>query len=244
MKTLFSVLLFVCISILTQAQPANSLTAQEKKEGWQLLFDGKTLKNWHNYDRKNIGPAWRVADGAMNLYAPTRAGNKTQGGGDLVTNELFTGDFEFKVDWKVNRLSNSGIFFFVTETPEYKEIYHTGLELQVLDNAIYAEAKDDNKKRAGDLFGVVSTGIMEVKPVGEWNQIHVIHQKGNLKIFMNGFQIHDIGLNSPEWKTNLAKTFLKDAPVGKGKYEGRIGLQDWGSTVWYRNIKIRLLPKS
>src|SRR3954471_19276252 len=28
-------------------QTINSLTAQEKAQGWQLLFDGKTLKGWH-----------------------------------------------------------------------------------------------------------------------------------------------------------------------------------------------------
>lgn len=241
MKPILLIAALLLPFLFSQAQSINTLTAQEKKDGWKLLFDGKTLTNWHNYGKKGVGPAWRIEDGAINLYAPNRTGNKTVGGGDLVTNEVFTGDFEFMVDWKVSRLANSGIFFFVTEAPAYKEIYHTGLELQVLDNAIYAQAKDDNKKRAGDLFGVVSTGIMEVQPVGEWNRIHVTHQKGRLKIVMNGFQIHDIKLDSPEWKNTLASSLLKEAPVGKGKYDGRIGLQDWGSTVWYRNIKIRPL---
>jgi hypothetical protein len=29
-------------------QNINTLTAQEKAQGWQLLFDGKTLKGWHS----------------------------------------------------------------------------------------------------------------------------------------------------------------------------------------------------
>src|SRR5256885_6911540 len=29
-------------------QNMNSLTAQEKAQGWQLLFDGKTLNGWHS----------------------------------------------------------------------------------------------------------------------------------------------------------------------------------------------------
>jgi hypothetical protein len=82
---------------------------------------------------------------------------------------------------------------------------------------------------------------MEVRPVGEWNQIHVINKKGVVKIYMNGFEIHDVKFNSNEWKESIGKSLLKNAPVGKGKFEGRIGLQDWGSTVYFRNIKIKSL---
>jgi hypothetical protein len=227
------------ISIYSYSQAPNTLSPQEKNEGWRLLFDGKTLKNWHNYGTKGVGTAWKVSDGALVLDATNRSGNKTIGGGDLVTDESFKGNYEFKIEWKVTPLANSGIFLFVTETPAYKEIYHSGLELQVLDNAIYKDAKDDNKKRAGDLYGVVSTAIMEVKPVGEWNQMHVVNKNGTLKVFMNGFEIHDVKFSSPEWKDFIGKSFLKDAPVGKGKFDGKIGLQDWGSSVYYRNIKIK-----
>jgi len=237
-RTILILLLLLPLAFV-QAQTLNTLTEQEQKEGWILLFDGKTLNNWHNYNQKTVGPAWKVMDGAIMLNAPHRSGNKTPGGGDLVTNEVFTGDFEFKIDWKVSPFANSGIFFFVNEAPEYKEIYHTGLELQVLDNAIYENAQEDNKKRAGDLFGVISTSITEVNPVGEWNNLYVIYKKGKMKVFMNGFEIHDNNFLTPEWKNIISKTFLKDAPIGKGKYSGRIGLQDWGSTVWYRNIKAR-----
>jgi hypothetical protein len=240
MKVLFFQLCCLLVVISSAfAQVPNSLTSQEKSDGWKLLFDGKSLNNWHNYGKKGVGTAWKVFDGALMLDASNRNGNKTVGGGDLVTDEIFKGNYEFKIEWKVTPLANSGIFFFVTEAASYKEIYHTGLELQVLDNAIYKDAKEDNKRRAGDLFGVISTAIIEVKPVGEWNQLHVINKNGSLRIFMNGFEIHDVKFNSPEWKKFVGNSLLKDAPVGKGRFDGRIGLQDWGSSVYYRNIKIK-----
>jgi hypothetical protein len=241
MKTVTAVLICIVFTLPLAAQPFNTLTPQEKNEGWRLLFDGKTTNGWHKYGEKGvIGSAWRIEDGALMLYTPERAGNKAKNGGDIVTDEVFSGDFEFKTDWKISKLANSGVFFFVAEDPQYPEAHSTGLELQVTDNAIFGEGPD-NSRRAGDIFGVVSAKVREARPVGEWNQMHVISRQGKLDVFLNGYQIHEIRLNSPQWKSWMEKSSLKDAPVGKGVFSGRIGLQDWGSAVWYRNIKYRQL---
>ena len=240
----FRILLFIALLSLArlsvQAQPLNTLSPQEKKAGWSLLFNGRDVSGWHTYGGKGVGAAWRVEQGALRLFVPNRIGNKAENGGDLVTDAQFSGDFEFKADWKVERLTNSGIFFFVQESPVYKNIYDTGLELQVLDNAIY-EGADENKHRAGDFFSVANARVREVNPVGEWNQVHLILRKNKLTVTLNGFTIHEHDLNSADWKQRVAASKLKDAPLSKGQFNGRIGLQDWGSPVWFRNVKIRKL---
>ena len=222
------------------AQAPNTLSPKEKKEGWQLLFNGRDVSGWHTYGGKGVGLAWRVEQGALHLNVPNRIGNKAENGGDLVTDATFSGDFEFKADWKVGRLTNSGIFFFVQETPAHKNIFDTGLELQVLDNAIY-EGADENKHRAGDFFSVANARLREVNPVGAWNQVHFVIKNHHLTVSLDGFTIHEYDLNGPDWKQRVAGSKLKDAPISKSQYTGRIGLQDWGSTVWFRNIKIRKL---
>ena len=223
-----------------EAQP-NTLSEQEIEEGWRLLFDGKTTEHWHTYGGKEVGPAWKAIGGELLLFVPERAGNKAPGGGDLVTNEEIEGDFELKIDWKVGHLSNSGIFFFVTEDPSYKEIYHSGMELQVFDDSILEGVEEGNSHRAGDIFGLASVTGNPVLPRGQWNQLHVIHQDGKFRVFMNGTQIHDLDFHSPEWKKAVAGSGLKSARISKGQFKGRIGLQDWGSSVSYRNIKIKTL---
>lgn len=228
-------------SFSSAATGPNTLSEQEEQEGWQLLFDGETTRNWHNYGKEGVGPAWRIDSGALYLHVPQRAGNKTPGGGDLVTDRVFEGDFELQIDWKVNRLSNSGIFFFVTEDSAYKEIYHSGMELQIFDDDIYKGVEEENNHRAGDIFGLASAGGNYVLPVGQWNRVRVVHQNGFFKVYMNGTMIHNIDLNSSEWQQAVAGSGLKAAPISQGQYKGRIGLQDWGSEVWYRNIKIRQL---
>lgn len=221
-----------------QAQGLNTLSPTEKKEGWTLLFNGRDVSGWHTYGGKGVGSAWQIDGGALHLSVPNRIGNKAANGGDLVSDATFSGDFEFKVDWKVGRLTNSGIFFFVQEAPQYKNIYDTGLELQVLDDAIYEGAKE-NTHRAGDFFSVANARVREINPVGEWNQVHFIMKNRKLTVSLNGYSIQEHDLNGPDWKKLMVASKLNAAPISKGQFAGRIGLQDWGSTVWFRNIKIR-----
>lgn len=231
------VLLLLFSYTITQSNAQNTLTADEKKAGWQLLFNGKDFKGWHAYGAKEPGSAWIIEQGAIKLNVPERAGNKAKNGGDIVIDEELKGDFEFKAEWKVSKFANSGIFFFVKEATQYPVMHNTGLELQVIDDKIY-EGAAENTHRASDFFGVANARLRESNPQGEWNQIHFIVKKGKLTVYQNGFMVQEHNLNSQEWKSKIAKSGLANAPIGKGSYTGRIGLQDWGSTVWYRNIKI------
>ena len=238
---LLVIILFSCLAFLdVQGQALNTLSAQEKKDGWKLLFDGRDTRGWHVYGGKKPGTSWQIEQGALKLNVPNRVGNKAPDGGDLVTDVVFTGDFEFTAEWKVERFTNSGIFFFVQESPQYKNIFDTGLELQVLDDAIY-EGADENKHRAGDFFSVANARLRELKPVGGWNKVHFVLKKNKLTVSLNGFSIQEHDLTSDEWKKHVADSKLKDAPISKGNFTGRIGLQDWGSTAWFRNIKARSL---
>lgn len=239
-KLLLTSLLAVGTGLLAWSQPLNTLTSQEKKEGWKLLFNGRDTKGWHTYGGKGVGSSWQIEQGALKLNVPNRVGNKAPDGGDLVTDAVFTGDFEFKAEWKVERFTNSGIFFFVQESPPYKNIFDTGLELQVLDDAIY-EGANENKHRAGDFFSVANARVRELEPVGSWNKVHFRLKNNKLTVSLNGFSIQEHDLTSSEWKKHIADSKLKDAPISKGRFNGRIGLQDWGSSAWFRNIKIRSL---
>jgi hypothetical protein len=212
------------------SQNINSLTEQEKKNGWKLLFNGKDLNNWHAYGKKPIGPRWKINNGVLELHTGFEEG------GDLVTNEMLKGDFELKIDWKIGPSSNSGIFFFASESPEYEHIYNSALELQIQDNRVYRDEKEDKQHLTGDLFGVVKAANAKPKPLGEWNQYHVIFKYPMFDVFLNGQRIHHINVNSASWKKLVAS---KKMPFAQGKFTGPIGLQDWHSVVWFRNIKIK-----
>jgi hypothetical protein len=217
----------------------NKLTDAEKSEGWQLLFDGSSKSNFHVFNQKSDGAAWQVADGALHLDTATIKDGKIVGGGDLLTNDEYE-SFDLKLDWKIAPGGNSGIMFYVQEGPKFGESYHTGPEMQVLDNAAHPDAKIP-KHRAGDLYDLITSTPETVKPAGEWNQVEVISNKGALEFHLNGTRVLTTTMWDDAWKKMIAASKFKQWS-GFGSFKkGRIALQDHGNSVWYRNIKIRKL---
>lgn len=220
--------------------PANNeLTGQEKEEGWQLLFDGKTKNGWHVYNNKSDGSAWTVADGTLHLDPKTKKDWQTVGGGDIVSAEEYD-NFDLKLEWKLDSAGNSGIILFIKEDPKFEHTWHTGPEMQVLDNAAHPDSKII-KHRAGDLYDLITSSPEMVKPAGEWNQVEIISKDAKLEFFLNGTKVVSTTMWDDNWKKMIAGSKFKDMPAFGTIKKGRIGLQDHGDPVWYRNIKIRKL---
>ena len=218
----------------------NTLTDQQKTEGWQLLFDGESAKGWHKYGGKPVGSAWKVADGALYLDTTIKENWQIKDGGDIVTDSAFE-NFHLKLEWKIAKDGNSGIMFYVHEdTVKYKWPWETAPEMQVLDNNGHPDSKII-KHRAGDLYDLISCNKETVKPAGEWNLAEVKCLNGKLDLFLNGENVVATTLWDDNWKKLVAGSkFVKMPDFGTYK-KGKIGLQDHGNAVWYRNIIIKKL---
>ncbi len=217
---------------------ANTLTAQEKKLGWQLLFDGSTRNGWHIFNNKTDGSAWKVADGALYLD-PAAKGPKGEGGGELISDQEFS-NFDLKLEWKLAPNGNSGIMFLCQEDPKYKYAYVTGPEMQIIDNNGHPDAKNV-KHRAADLYDLVSAVPENVRPIGEWNQVEIILINGKLSLFQNGARVVSTTLWDDNWKAMVARSKFRNMPDFAAFKKGRITLQDHGDKVWFRNIRIKNL---
>jgi hypothetical protein len=238
MKRTLVFLLLALSGVIGMAQQPNTLTNKEKKEGWKLLFDGKTTKGWHTYLRDTVGSKWQVKDGAL-VFDPSQP---SSGGGDIVTNDIYE-NFELNLEWKISKGGNSGIIFDVQENPKYDATYLTGPEMQVLDNI---DASDNKKQNhlAGCLYDMAGdTTVSKPRPVGEWNQVRLIQDKGHLTFWLNGIKTFEGQMGSEEWNKMIANSkfrsqqFSDFAKVAKGK----IALQQHPGSSQWRNIKIRLL---
>jgi hypothetical protein len=215
----------------------NQLTAQEQKDGWQLLFDGKTTKGWHSYGQSKVAETWKIHDGALALTP------QKEEGGDLTTDQEYS-NYDLKLDWKISEKGNSGVIFFVHEDPKFSNTYNTGMEMQVLDNGTPTRPGHPDGKlyshRAGDLYDLLAAKEA-VKPVGEWNSVEIVANHGKLDFYMNGEHTLSTTMWNDNWKKMIAISKFKDMP-GFGTYKsGKIALQDHGNQVWFRNIKIKKL---
>ena len=227
-------------SASSSASAINTLTKKEEKEGWKILFDGKTTNGWHSYGRSNVGQAWQVVDGSLYFDTTQRQGRRIIGRGDLTTNEEYE-NFHLKLEWKVPQGANSGIIYLVKEdTAQYKATWFTGPEMQVIDNDGHPDAKI-NKHRAADLYDLIASSKELAKPLGEWNLAEIKLNNGKLDLYLNGVSVVSTTMWDENWNKLVAASKFKSMP-GFAKYrKGKIALQDHGNAVWFRNIKIKEL---
>ena len=231
---------FAACNSQSEKKPEPAMTETNTDSGWISLFDGQSLKGWHNYGKTTVGEAWKVADGNLYLDTTQKDGWQIKGGGDIVTDEAFE-NFHLKLEWKIAVNGNSGIIFYIHEdTAKYDHVWQTGPEMQILDNDGHGDGKII-KHRAGDLYDLIACSTETVKPVGDWNAVEIISNKGKLDFMLNGTNVVSTTLWDEAWTKLVAGSKFKQWP-GFGTYKkGHIALQDHGNTVWYRNIKIKRL---
>ncbi|MDR1407946.1 MAG: DUF1080 domain-containing protein [Tannerella sp.] len=237
-KVLFATLLFAIGSTTITAQN-NTLTADEKRDGWELLFDGKNFDGWRKCNATGMPANWSVDDEAMKVSRGAQAG-RGQDGDILFAGKKYA-NFELSVEWKIEKEGNSGIFYYVVEYPG-QPIYYAAPEVQVLDNWNAGDNRLTNHL-AGSLYDMRSALPQNAKPAGEWNKIVIRVKDGKATHIQNGEKVIEYTLWTPEWYEMVAKSKFKDwqgFKEGPAK-EGYIGLQDHGYNCWFRNIKIREL---
>lgn len=192
--------------------------------GWRYLFNGKDLTGFQNAGGGKPSDKWVAKDRTL---------VRTPGAGMIWTKERF-GDFILDLDFKTE--GNSGIFF---RTDDPGDCVQTGLEMQV-----YKRVNNPSKYSCGAVYDALSPS-KEMTRDGQWNHVTITAIDNKITIVLNGEQIIDMDLNkwtqpgkNPDGLKNKFRTPLKDF-----KREGQIGFQDHGANVWYRNIRIKPIPR-
>jgi cytochrome c len=229
----FSALCGLFIVQLSFAQH-NTLTKKEQKEGWKLLFDGKTTAGWRKFKSDKIGSAWKVENGE--LYLDPTVKERAQRG-DIITDGEYE-NFELSLEWKIDSCGNSGIMYNVVEDEKYSYVWLTGPEMQVLDNVCHKDAQIE-KHRAGDLYDLIKCKTETVKPAGEWNVAKIIANKAKYEFWLNGTKVVEFTMHTPEWDALVQGSKFKSMPDFGKATKGHLSLQDHGDKVWFRNIKIK-----
>lgn len=235
----------------------NSLTPEEKRGGWKLLFDGKTFKNW-----KSGGESWAIEDGCL----VTRA-NPTVSQ-DLITKKAYR-DFELQFEWKVSEGGNTGLKYRIQralfvpsgytgpfEAAVQRQMEHPGprvgkgqeytiaYEMQLIDDERHPDAKRGDNHGTGSLYSMIAPTVGNVAhPAGHWNQARLVVKGNHFEHWINGRQVLSGSLDDPKGLSNL-KDRWKNAPavyeaLAKPTTPAPFSLQHHGDKVWFRNIRVR-----
>jgi len=225
--------------------PSNILSEQEKKEGWQLLFDGVTTANWRGINQDSFPESgWKIENGE--LIACAYGGAESGNGGDIVTRNKYS-NFILKWEWNMKtRGGNSGLKYFVQEGLGENKKYGFGLEYQLLDDQknerILKGMPTNDYHSVGSLYEIYpASPDKRPSPIGLWNESQIISKGSYVEHWLNGKKILEYDRGSDDFKEKIAASKFKNVPGYGMISEGLILLQDHGSIIHFRNIKIKVI---
>ena len=205
----------------------NTLTAEKKAKGWQLLFDGKNLNtHWRNIGQKEVsGKGWVIEKGVLVKQEGKAAGN-------LLTRRTWT-DYEFAWEWKIGPKGNNGVKYMVLENRGA-----IGHEYQMIDDRHWQQKP---MSQTGTFYVVLPREVKLTEPVriDKWNQSRIKVQGKKVEHWLNGQKILTYTLGSDRVLAGVAKSKFKKFPGFGKKVVGRILLTDHKDLCEFRNLKIR-----
>jgi len=230
-------------SPLTPIITKNQLTIDEKKDGWKLLWDGKTTDGWRGAKLEEFPEkGWKIEDGVLSVLSS--GGEESAAGGDIVTKELY-GDFELKVDFKLTPGANSGIKYYVDTEINKGEGSSIGLEYQILDDNLHPDAKKGNhegSRTVSSLYDLIQADVNKpIKPIGEWNTAYIISKDNHVEHWLNGTKVLEYERKSDAYRTLVSESKYAKWPNFGELDKGQILLQDHGDLVSFKNVKIRAI---
>lgn len=209
-------------------------------EDQQVLFDGKDLDAFEFEDG-----GWVIDDdGAMTCRMKTvtaKNGEKRQQAMGYIWTKKSYENFELSLDYKLSQGCNSGVFFRTDKDNPVQG----GFEVQLLDDEGFqkVKGKKDAKNLNGAFYDAQAASSDPAKAVGQWNRLTLKCQGPRIQISINGVLVNDVNVDdwdtankNPDGSANKFKTALKDLPRG-----GRIGFQNHGQVVWFKDVKVRSL---
>ncbi|SFE76179.1 3-keto-disaccharide hydrolase [Sunxiuqinia elliptica] len=218
--------------------PRNQLTEQEQAEGWELLFDGKTLSGWRDYNGESLTGPWVVEDGCIKAE-----GHGSDASGYVVNDRIYK-NFVLTWDWKISPGGNSGMLYHVVESPKFKTPYLTGPEYQLIDDENFSEPLEDWQKCGADYaMYLPDQAKLKVNPAGQWNNSKIVFDNGHVEYWMNGEKTLEFEAWSEDWFKRKNSGKWENMPEYGLATKGVFCLQDHGYPAWFRNIKIRELPE-
>ncbi|AVR45127.1 DUF1080 domain-containing protein [Christiangramia fulva] len=220
--------------------PNKTTQKTQNDSEWTYLFNGKDAEGWRGYNDKEgsgLPQGWVIEDGTLKSL-----GKGGDIGGDIIYAKEKYGNFDLSLEWKLSPQGNSGVFYHVVEDDKYEAPYFTGPEYQIIDSENFPEKLEDWQKIGAD-YGMYVPDYknLDLPDVTNWNTSRIRVTDDKVTYWLNGQKTVEFDPQSEEWQKRKEEGKWKDYPDYGNAKTGYIGLQDHGSEIWFRNIKIKKL---
>lgn len=227
----------------------NNLSPEEMSQGYSLLWDGKTTAGWRGAQKEYFPEKiWSIIDGELIVGAGS--GAESSNGGDIVTEKEFAA-FDLQFEFKLTDTANSGVKYYVTER-EKNSGSAIGLEYQILDDDKHPDAKAGSigNRTLSSLYDLIpaAPGLnpqaprRDKLPIGEWNRGRIVsYPDGKVEHWLNGWKMVEYQRGTPIYNALVARSKYKQWENFGMAPKGRILLQEHGTKVSFRSIKIKEL---
>ncbi|MEK6238078.1 MAG: DUF1549 domain-containing protein [Planctomycetales bacterium] len=222
-----------CVVAILLLTLSSSVTTAEETIS---LFDGKTLNGWVTLDDKPVTKGWEVVDGAIHIRV------EKERAGYIKTTRAFE-NFDLEFEWRVAEAGNSGVKYLAKASRSDRGAGFYGCEYQLLDDEKHKNGRTPTKT-AGALYDLYAPDAdqKQLKPLDKFNHGRIVVDNGHIEHWLNGRKIVDAVIGGKDWRARVAKSkvsSVKDFAIGPGA----ILLQEHLSEAWFRNIRIKPLPK-
>lgn len=224
----------------------NQLTDYEVRQGWRLLWDGKTSDGWRGAKLDQFPESgWIIEDGVLTVEATD--GGESTGPGDIVTLDSFS-NFEFSFEFMITPGANSGVKYFVDPELNKGEGSAIGCEFQILDDVLHPDAKMGvaGNRTLASLYDLITAKNLntpgrskQFKGIGQWNQGRIVSDNGRVEHWLNGEKYVEFDRHSQMFRALVAYSKYQVWPSFCQWPQGQLLLQDHGNEVSYRNLKVR-----
>nr|WP_315223772.1 DUF1080 domain-containing protein [uncultured Flavobacterium sp.] len=219
----------------------NTISSAEQKEGWKLLWDGKTTDGWRAAKGDSFpSSGWNVNNGMLQVM--TGNGAESANGGDIVTIKKYK-NFELTIDFKITDGANSGIKYFVDTELNKGEGSSIGCEFQILDDKNHPDAKLGIKgnRTLGSLYDLIPAPSDKFFRKSDFNTARIVVEGNKVTHYLNDKITVQYERNTQMWAALVNCSKYGIWPDFGNAPEGNILLQDHGSVVFFKNIKIKEL---
>ena len=213
---------------------------------WINLFDGTSLDGWRAYNGDEMPPGWMIIDSVLTFTTDQimEEDYDYKGSRDIIYGASEFDNFELYLEWKIPKGGNSGIFYHLKEG--YDGPPEVAPEYQLLDDKNYEEVHNYKLKdwqKTGADYAMYSPDTSEkiLNPIGEWNSSTIVFTPERVDHWLNGRKVLSFIPWSEDWYKRRNSGKWSGAPDYAKYKTGFIGLQDHGSNLYFRNIKIKNL---